>query len=91
MAEHPRGSQRQAKDQAAGFARPVRVLANADPFNKDQASGHEVSHEVEMPLGIDGIIQLLAIGVAGGDKCSAVAAMLLVELKKGLAGLADLQ
>ena len=44
-----------------------------------------------MPLLIYGGRQLLAKGVAGGDERGAVAAVLLVELQKGLAGLADLQ
>ena len=91
MAENARSLQRQAKDQAADFTRPVRVLADTYPLNKDQAAGGKVSHEVKVPLGIDGGSQLLAKGVAGGDERSAVATVLLVELKKGLAGLANLQ
>lgn len=91
VAEHARSHQCQAKDQAAGFTRPVRVLANTDPFNKDQAAGGEVSHEIQVPLGIGGGSQFLAIGVAGGDERCAGTAVVLVKLKKGLTGLADLQ
>lgn len=91
VAEDARSLQCQAKDQAAGFTRPVRVLADTHPLNKDQAAGSKVSHEVEVPLGIDGGRQLLAKGVAGADERGAIAAVVLVKLEKGLAWLAYLQ
>ena len=90
-AEHARGFQRQAKDQAADFTWPVWVLTDTHPLNKDQAAGLKVSHEVEVTLGIDGEFQLLTKRILGGDERGAVATVLLVELKKGLAALADLQ
>ena len=90
VAEDARSLQCQAKDQAADFTRPVRILANTDPVNKEQAAGSKVSHEVEVPLGVDGGRQLLAMGVTGCDVRGAVAAVLLIELKKVLTGLADL-